>query len=568
MTRVIPSVTLRFAIDEVGAGSRNVGGLWQGGPKVEMEEAMGQLNMEPVLMAALRSDLLAADWTVDVVEGLLSPMALAAMDRDQLVPAALEMRNQTSPAAVLTMVFVLAQPVRAGSFAYAMPTLGVDGAVSLGVIATEGRDGEVWCNAVLDLRPHTAAIPVGGVMQRHQWWVASDLSQAQTGRPPREDYVLGIASASTNLLRLTMRDPVASALDMGCGCGILALYLSIHAQKVVATDISERACDFTRFNAALNKVDIDVRQGSLFDPVVGQSFDLITSNPPFVITPEAVRARTNLEYRDGGMVRDNLIPLIIEQAVAHLTPGGCLQMLANWEVGSDTKWWQRRPTRWVEDATATLVADGVEVDAWVVQRDLVDVAQYAEWWMRDQWGDNVERGVWNAEYAEWIRDFAKAGTGYVGLGFIAVRLRSSEDDVEMSSGGLTVVAEYLPEGEPADGNAVKTALNNLRTPRDWKHAIFLRRRDVREARYYVPGQPDPELVRITQGCPGGRDRSVSSVVAALVGVSDGELTPAQVIPAIAALLGREESEVSLELEEAVPELLRSGVLEEAPSPEH
>ena len=116
---------------------------------------MGQLNMEPVLMAALRSDLLAADWTVDVVEGLLSPMALAAMDRDQLVPAALEMRNQTSPAAVLTMVFVLAQPVRAGSFAYAMPTLGVDGAVSLGVIATEGRDGEVWCNAVLDLRPHT-----------------------------------------------------------------------------------------------------------------------------------------------------------------------------------------------------------------------------------------------------------------------------------------------------------------------------------------------------------------------------------------------------------------------------
>ena len=176
--------------------------------------------------------------------------------------------------------------------------------------------------------------------------------------------------------------------------------------------------------------------------------------------------------------------------------------------------------------------------------------------------------MWNAEYAEWIRDFAKAGTGYVGLGFIAVRLRSSEDDVEMSSGGLTVVAEYLPEGEPADGNAVKTALNNLRTPRDWKHAIFLRRRDVREARYYVPGQPDPELVRITQGCPGGRDRSVSSVVAALVGVSDGELTPAQVIPAIAALLGREESEVSLELEEAVPELLRSGVLEEAPSPEH
>ena len=71
---------------------------------------------------------------------------------------------------------------------------------------------------------------------------------------------------------------------------------------VVATDVSERALRFTRLNALLNGVDgIETRPGALFEPVAGEQFDRIVSNPPFVITPRAAGVPA-YEYRDGGMV--------------------------------------------------------------------------------------------------------------------------------------------------------------------------------------------------------------------------------------------------------------------------
>ena len=53
----------------------------------------------------------------------------------------------------------------------------------------------------------------------------------------------------------------------------------------MVTDLSERALAFARFNAALDEADWDVRAGSMLDPVAGERFGLVVSNPPFVITP-------------------------------------------------------------------------------------------------------------------------------------------------------------------------------------------------------------------------------------------------------------------------------------------
>lgn len=519
--------------------------------------------MDTHLINRLRADLESADWTVDAVAALLSPMAVAAMERDQLVPAAVELEGISTPAAALTRLFVLGQPVASVEVEKALPTLGVAGAQQLGLI--EDSAGESLVRAAVDLRPHGAELPnfdsAGDVADSTSchWWIASDLSQAQTGLPPKEDHVLGIASATTNLLGLTMRGRIGSALDLGCGSGVLALYLAHHADQVVATDVSERACWFTRFNAELNQVEIDVRQGSLFEPVVGMRFDLITSNPPFVITPQSVRERANLEYRDGGMERDSLIPLIIKQAVDHLNAGGVLQMLANWEIQGDVAGWDSRPSRWIEDASQSVVAAGRNVDAWVVQRDVVDAAQYAQWWMRDALGEGVTSSRWTSEYKDWLRDFKDAGVGHVGLGFVALRVWD-KDDEESAAGQLHLVCEYLPEGLPADGVAVRTALDNLSLPADWKARPLIRAKDVREVRYLVPGNVDPELIRITQGRAGGRERTAASSVAALIGVSDGELTPEQVIPAIAHLLGEGVEDTERTIVGALPELLRAGVL--------
>lgn len=530
-----------------------------------------ELLLDGALIGRLREDLRLADWTVDHVDALLSPMAKAAMERDQLVPAIVELDGVTSPTAVLTRLFVLAQPVSRVDVEMALPTLGVEGALTLGLVSAPGAglgvsDGECGEAVVaqVDLRPHSAQVPVldeaGTVVDSavHEWWIASDLSQAQTGQPPTEDYVLGIASATTNLLGLTMRSRVESAMDLGCGCGVLALYLAKHAQRVVATDISPRACTFTQFNALLNEVVLDVRQGSLFEPVEGEKFDLITSNPPFVITPQSVRERANLEYRDGGLERDSLIPLVIKQSVKHLNPGGVLQMLANWEIQGDADGWARRPSKWVEDAAAPVLAEGAGVDAWVVQRDLVDVAQYAEWWMRDALGEGVPKQEWAQEYIEWLQDFRATQVTYVGLGSLALRVNPAVDDD--ADGRLDLVCEYLPDGPPVDGVAVRCALDNLVLPKGWLARPLRRGEDVREVRYFVPGSADPELIRITQGRAGGRDRTVASSVAALVGVCDGELFADQVIPAISLLLREDLRETRLQVQEALPELLRSGVL--------
>lgn len=562
------------------------------------------LLLDDVLIGRLRADLMAANWTVEKVDGLISPVAAAALRRDQMMPAAMELEANATAAAVLTRLFVLAESVAREAVELALPALSLDGAIALGLVGEDSRRAGA-VRALVGLRPHRgprveldevavhsdSTSRVGmlepgyasgllddenspGPGEASSLWVASDLSQAQTGEPPRDDYVLGIASASTNLERLTLREPVENALDLGCGCGILALGLARHAHRVVATDISERACNFTRFNALLNEATIEVRHGSFFDPVRGECFDLITSNPPFVITPQAVRGSGVLEYRDGGMERDQLIPWIIREAMGHLAPGGTLQMLANWEVAGAEGDWDVRPSEWIERAARPLLECGQSVDAWLVQRDLLDAAQYAEWWIRDGRGTRISPAEWETEYRQWLEDFAAAGTQFVGLGSLAVRAgRPVSGTAETPGSGtvnsgtadssvarLNLSCEYLSEGRPADSLAVRTALNNLSVHPDWDTVPLVCAPDVREVRYFVPGSGNPKLIQITQGRAGGRERSVTSAVAALIGVSDGELVPAQVIPAIAELLEQDEAGVRAEIESALPELLRSGVL--------
>ena len=75
--------------------------------------------------------------------------------------------------------------------------------------------------------------------------------------------------AATTVAQWTPRHPVRRALDLGTGCGVQALHLRTHTDQVVATDLSERALSFARVTTTLNGVAVDLRPGSLFDPVAG-----------------------------------------------------------------------------------------------------------------------------------------------------------------------------------------------------------------------------------------------------------------------------------------------------------
>ena len=176
--------------------------------------------------------------------------------------------------------------------------------------------------------------------------------------------MLGISSASTSLAQLTMREPVGRALDLGTGCGVQALHLAGHADQVVATDVNSRALWMTRLNAALNGAEVEVRDGSFFEPVAGERFDLISTNPPFVISPATGE---RLVYRDSGLPGDRVVEHIVRTGPDHLADGGWLQVLANWSI-VEGRPWDERLGSWLRE----------DCDALVVQRETLDPAAYVE----------------------------------------------------------------------------------------------------------------------------------------------------------------------------------------------
>src|SRR5699024_4879755 len=138
-------------------------------------------------------------------------------------------------------------------------------------------------------------------------WVTSDLSAHQLSGALPHDHVLGIGQASLTLAASTHRRRAATALDIGTGCGVQLLHLLSHCDHVVGTDLSELPLQFARSNLLLNaqalgldphrlQDRVNLLHGSLLEPVAGRSFDLVVSNPPFVITPRTAEDSARNRY--------------------------------------------------------------------------------------------------------------------------------------------------------------------------------------------------------------------------------------------------------------------------------
>lgn len=197
-----------------------------------------------------------------------------------------------------------------------------------------------------------------------------------------------------SLARAVIRTPVQRALDLGTGCGIQALHLSGHCADVVGTDTNPRALALAQATAGLNGMSWDLRPGSLFDPVAGERFDLIVSNPPFVVGAGA----QDYIYRDSGVAGDGLCRTIIENVGNYLTPGGTAQIMANWIVRDDD--WRTRVRQWLA---------GTGLHAWVVQRELADPVSYVSLWLADA-GESAEELAQRARTG-WTGSTPKASPG-------------------------------------------------------------------------------------------------------------------------------------------------------------
>ncbi len=522
----------------------------------------------PEQAASLRADLADSGWGVEAVAALLGEAADAALRREIRLPALRAVRAALadgpapSPVAVLTALFMLGEPVPATALDAALPRTAAAGAAAIGLVGEP--DGAGCVRALVDLRPHEAVDDAGEV----RWWVASDLGELVTGRALAPDHVLGVGGAGLTLAGLTPRRRVGTALDLGCGCGIQTLYLLRHAEHVVATDISARALAFTAFNAALAGVSVtgapdagsepvlgsgrlELLRGSLLEPVVGRRFDLIASNPPFVLTPPAVREAglPLMEYRDAG---GPVLPRLVAGFGEHLEPGASAVMLGNWEHRGAGSW---------RDAVAAWLPE--ELDAWILERELQDPVEYATMWLRDG-GLTPERDAegFDAALEAWIDDFEARDVRGVGFGYLIVhRPRRPREPwhllEEVTTSGQGVlgphVAEVLEVREQLAGldDEAVADLHPLLAP------------DVTEERHLIPGAAEPTVILLRQGGGLGRALQASTAVAALAGVADGELSVGQVASAVAALSelnAADGAALRVEMVEAARHLLTTGFL--------
>ncbi len=495
---------------------------------------------EPARTARLREALLAADFTADGCLELLGATAYAALSRSETVPA-LRATRGASPLETLVRLFLLQDAMPRERAAAALP---LPDALADGWLREDPAD-PAMVRAAVDVRPYSGDAG-------EDWWIVSDLGCAVGGAGgigsapgvDRSQLVLGVGGASTTLAGITVHGPAGSVLDVGTGSGVQALHAAGRGHRVTATDVNPRALGFARLTLALSGVAAaDLRQGSLFEPVGEERFDLIVSNPPFVISPGE-----RFVYRDGGMAGDELCRTLVRRSADHLTDGGYCQLLANWQhvEGED---WRERVTSWLPAGC----------DAWIVQREVQDPAQYAELWLRDGGDHRADPDSYAARYDEWLTEFERGKVRGVGFGWITLR----------RSGAATpsVTAEEWPHPvEQPLGPEIRNWFERQDFLRDRDDAALLETRfrladEVVQEQVGLPGAEDPEHVVLRGNRGMRRATKVDTVGAGFAGVCDGSLTAGRILDAIAQLLAQDPVVLRDRTPAAIRSLVEQGFIE-------
>ena len=472
----------------------------------------------------VRDLLTGSGYTVAGVRDLLGPVAGGALARDEIVPA-LRATRGGSPLETLTRLFWLQTPVDAAA---------VDATALVAAGLAEASGGEV--RARLRVEPLEA---VGG--DGHAGYAVSDLRvRPGDGTVPADDHVVGTGGASGSLARLVVHRAVDNVLDIGTGCGVQAVHLAARhpGARITATDVNPRALELAAMSLALSgdgTADAELLEGPSLEPVRGRRFDLIVSNPPFVVAPSGGPRFT---YRESGLPGDDFCRKLVADAPEHLNDGGYCQLLANW-LHIEGEPWEERLASWVDGC-----------DAWFVQRDVQDPAEYAELWLRD----SCEAGTpeYRARYVAWLDHFERQGV--TGIGFGWVTLRRSERPVvrveELRHAVEEPVGAYV--GDVLDGFAAAEKFSTG-CGRPLAAAPGLVQEQIGP-----PGAEDPERIVLRQTDRLRRAAGVGTVAAGLAGVCDGTLPLDPLLDAIAQLAGMDPGAVREHADTVLPELIADG----------
>lgn len=300
--------------------------------------------------------------------------------------------RDVTPLNTLVRLFLMEVPTDINALQRAIEPMGIETWIKAGLVRIDGNSaiGEVklvpFRNLLLSFDPD-------------RWLYSSRVA----------DYVMGIGSSSLTLANMTIRNHARLALDLGTGCGIQALLASSHSDRVLALDRNPRAVRMAAFNARLNGLShVECLEGDLFEPVQNQKFDLIVSNPPFVISPGM-----RYIYCDSGMEGDQICQKIVREAPQFLEENGFCQVLCNWAEYSGQDW-KERLAGWFE---------GAGCDVWVLRSETRDAATYASTWIQHTERHAPEK--YSQNFEEWVAYYERQGIEAVGAGIITMR-RSSD----------------------------------------------------------------------------------------------------------------------------------------------
>lgn len=339
----------------------------------------------------------------DAVEALAEARDL--LDRVEYLPAGLAARLGTGSNLRLhghdvARARVLLRDDRPLDLMASMFLLGAD-VDDVAAVATLGSGVETLVQAGLAERSEGRLRPLVQLVPHDDLIVASDLP----GPEPVADFVPGVQPPSDLLARLTPRDRVRRALDVGTGCGIQALLLARHADEVVATDVSPHALEIARTTAALNRATtIDFRLGGLLDPIGAERFDLVVANPPYVISPEHTYV-----FRDASGRGDELVRELVRALPAVLADRGLAIVLVSGVNAGGTP----EPLSWTTQAGfgRLLLASRIQ-----------SARETAHAWNKDRVADH---GAYEEAIRRWLEFYEREGIESIGYGALIL---SSEMD--------------------------------------------------------------------------------------------------------------------------------------------
>lgn len=364
--------------------------------------------------------------------------------------------------------------------------------------------------------------------------------------PLRENYVMGIGSSTITLSNLTIRRQSRRTLDLGTGCGVHAFLATPHSDQCVAVDLNPRAVQLAQFNAKLNKIpNIECLHGDFFTPVKDQKFDLIISNPPFVISPE-----TRFIYRDGGMEADAVTRKIVQEAPRFLHEGGFCQILCNWAEleGQD---WQKKLENWFE---------GSGCDAWVMRSESLTAATYASTWIKhtelfDQKTAFAER------FRKWMAYYEKLGIESVGAGLITMRKR--EGQANWFRADQSPEKMNGPCGESiAQGFELRDFLETVQNDDDLLNSNLRHSPDIRLEQQYEPAdhgwKATTSVISLAQGFAytGNSDPFIANLLISC----DGHTPLKERIPGLADSLGVDAAQLTPTLCPLIRKLIEQGFI--------